>query len=83
MEKLETRGAIVSYNDPYIPVIKAIRKFSKYAGKESVEVSGEYDLILISTAHDEYRNIGFEQFGVPVIDTRNIIKGDSPLFYRA
>jgi UDP-N-acetyl-D-glucosamine dehydrogenase len=73
MEKLEERGAIVSYNDPYIPVIKHLREYPKFAGRKSVEVTSDCDLILIATAHDVYKRIPFDSLGVPVVDTRNIL----------
>ena len=84
MEKLEEMGAIVSYNDPNIPEIKLSREYAKYAKKKSVEVSNRFDLILIATAHDEYRQIDFTSLGLPVVDTRNVIRDkNSSLFYRA
>lgn len=83
MAKLEAMGAKVSYNDPYIPVIKKTRKFPQFAGRRSVPVSRKYDLILIATAHDAYRKIDFASFGIPVIDTRNLIKEKIRLHYPA
>jgi UDP-N-acetyl-D-glucosamine dehydrogenase len=76
MDMLESRGAVVSYNDPYIPVIRPTREFSQFAGRQSVPVADGYDLILIATAHDGYRNLDFSQFGSLVVDTRNIVQGD-------
>lgn len=72
MEKLEHLGALVSYNDPYIPVIRPSRKFAYFAGKKTVEITSEYDLMLIATPHDVYRTIDFAVFGIPVVDTRNV-----------
>ena len=83
MEMLEQRGAVVSYNDPYIPIVRPSREFSKYAGKKSVEVSDGFDLILISTAHDAYKEIDFEALSVPVIDTRNIVGKNGRFVYKA
>lgn len=84
MEKLEQMGAIVSYNDPYIPEIKSSREYAKYAKKKSQEISNDFDLILIATAHDEYRKIDFTSFGIPIVDTRNLIgEQNSPLIHRA
>ena len=83
MEKLEERGAVVSYNDPYIPVVRPSREFAKYAGRKSVEVGKGYDLILIAAAHEEYRKINFTQLGTPIVDTRNIAPSGSPLVFRA
>jgi len=74
MEKLEEKGAKVSYNDPYIPVIGATREFPQYAGKKSERVSDDYDAVLIATAHDEYKAIDFSGFKCVIVDTRNILK---------
>jgi UDP-N-acetyl-D-glucosamine dehydrogenase len=83
MEKLEELGAAVSYNDPYIPVIRPSREYARYAGRRSEEVGGGCDLLLIATAHDEYRNVDFLSFGIPVVDTRNMVQGNGRLVYRA
>lgn len=83
MEKLEEMGARVSYNDPYIPVIKPSREFSKFAGRKSKAVTSNYDLLLIATAHDEYLKIDPTSFGIPVVDTRNVITKKNKLVYRA
>ena len=83
MEKLEDMGAVVVYNDPYIPVIPETREFPHFAGRKSVKVTGKYDLILIATPHDEYKELDFEALGVPVVDTRAIAKGKNGLIYRA
>ena len=83
MEKLEEKGAIVSYNDPHVPVIRPSREFSKYAGRKSVEITGEYDLILVATAHEEYRNTQLEKLGVPIVDTRNVIRSSHRHVYKA
>jgi UDP-N-acetyl-D-glucosamine dehydrogenase len=83
MEKLEEFGARVSYNDPYIPVIRKSREYAKYAGRKSAKITGNYDCILIATAHDEYRDINFKSFGIPIVDTRAVVRGKSKLFYSA
>lgn len=83
IEKLEKRGAHVSYNDPFIPVISYTREFSRYAGRRSVPVSGDYDLILIATPHDEYSQIDFSGFGIPIVDTRNVARKVNDLYYKA
>lgn len=76
-------GAVVSYNDPYIPTIRLTREYAKFAGRKSAEITKEYDLILIATAHDEYSKIDFTSFGIPIVDTRNVIKDKKPLFFKA
>jgi UDP-N-acetyl-D-glucosamine dehydrogenase len=83
MEKLEELGAQVSYNDPYIPVIRPSREYARYAGRKSEEVSGEFDLLLVATAHNEYAKTDFNTFGIPVIDTRNVVPGNGRMIYRA
>ena len=82
-EKLEEKGAIINYNDPYLPVIPSSREHSKFSGRKSVEITKGYDLILISTAHDEYKLIDFSKFNIPIVDTRNLLQIESPLFYKA
>lgn len=83
MEILEEFGARVSYNDPYVPVIKTKRNFSRFEGKRSVEITSDVDLILIATAHGIYRSINFASFCVPVVDTRHVVETLFPLLYRA
>ncbi len=83
IEKLEERGASVSYNDPYIPTIRPTREFPKFAGRKSVEISNAFDLILVATAHDEYKKINFDRFTVPVVDTRNIVVRKNGPVYKA
>jgi UDP-N-acetyl-D-glucosamine dehydrogenase len=75
MEKLEALGAEVAYNDPYIPEIRLTREFPQYAGRQSVEISGKYDLILIATAHEEYRHLDLCSFDIPIVDTRRLLNG--------
>ena len=83
MKELEERGAIVAYNDPFVPVIRMTREHPQYAGKKSVEISKGYDAIVISTAHDDYKSIDFKSFNVPVIDSRNLVRKDFPLLFKA
>lgn len=83
MHLLEDRGAIVSYNDPHISVVKPGRSHARFSGKKSVTVSSEYDLMIIITAHDEYNDIDFKQFDIPILDSRNFLKEESELFYKA
>ncbi|HEX2964997.1 MAG TPA: nucleotide sugar dehydrogenase [Syntrophorhabdaceae bacterium] len=83
MEKLEDMGAFVDYNDPYIPVIRMTREFPKFAGRESMEINNRYDLILIATAHSEYKNIDFLSFGVPIVDSRHLIQTRHPMVFSA
>jgi UDP-N-acetyl-D-glucosamine dehydrogenase len=83
MEKLEARGALVHYNDPNIPVIRPSREHAHLAGRVSVPITTGYDLILISTAHEEYQRWDFSDCPIPVVDTRNCVKARPRLYYRA
>lgn len=83
MEKLEDLGARVSYNDPYIPEIKPSREYARYARRQSVEITTGYDLILVATAHDLYREIDLLSFAIPVVDTRHLVRGQGGLLYQA
>jgi UDP-N-acetyl-D-glucosamine dehydrogenase len=83
MEKLEEMGAAVSYNDPYIPVIRPSREYAKFAGRKSVDITKSFDMLLIATAHDEYKKVDFLSFGIPIVDTRHVIETKHPLVHRA
>ena len=83
LEKLEEKGAIVSYNDPYIPVIGPKREFAKFVGRKSVEISNNFDLILVATAHDEYKKIDFSKITIPIVDSRNLVAGDHKMLFKA
>jgi len=83
LSKLEAFGASVQYNDPYIPVIRLTREFPNYAGRTSKEISTGYDIFLIATAHDEYKKMDLTQFDTPIVDTRNLVRVDSPLIFKA
>jgi len=78
MAKLEAHGATVDYNDPHIPEIPMTREHPEYAGRRSVPVSDDYDLILIATAHRDYQAIDFSNFASPVVDTRNCLGDRKP-----
>lgn len=83
MELLESRGAIVHYNDPHVPVIRMTREHSKFAGRQSQPISANHDLVLICTAHDEYRAYDFGGFMIPVVDTRNCVARRPKLYYQS
>ena len=83
MESLEKRGAIVSYNDPFVPVIREGRSNHTVAGRECVPVSDEYDAIVLCTNHTAYQTMDFSTFTTPVIDCRNTIKSRPHSYYAA
>ncbi|RYD49774.1 MAG: nucleotide sugar dehydrogenase, partial [Verrucomicrobiaceae bacterium] len=74
MEKLESLGARVDYHDPHVPVVPLTREHSVYAGRRAVpQITPDYDLILLSTDHREYRDFDFSAFPMPLVDTRNAV----------
>jgi len=83
IEKLEDKGAQVDYNDPHVPEIRPSREYSKYAGRKSQEISENYDLILLATHHNEYKDHDFSQYQIPIVDTRNCITKKPSKYYQA
>ena len=83
IQKFEDFGAEVSYHDPFVPVVPVTREHAEYAGRKSVsEISDDYDLIVLSTGHDEYRDFDFSTFKAPLVDTRNAVAPDlRPVHY--
>lgn len=83
MKKLESKGAKVEYHDPYVPVIKMTREHPEYAGKKSVEISDDYDCILLATHHEEYKDYNFSGFKSVLVDTRNYVSQKPKRYYQA
>ena len=81
MKILEEKGAEVSYNDPFIPVIPHTREYQ--FNKSSVELTVEniraFDLLLISTNHTVYQKqvAMIAENAQLIVDTRNAMK-DAP-----
>lgn len=79
MEKLKQRGALVSYYDPYVPVIKPTREHPNWAGVQSIEwneaIIRSFDVVLISTAHKcvDYQQLA--NWANIIVDTRNAMAG--------
>ena len=73
IEVLRDKGAEVDYNDPFIPVLKATRKYNY--SMESVELTkdnlAKYDLVLLSTDHDSYDYEFLCENSSLILDTRN------------
>ena len=57
--KLEAKGAQVSYNDPYVPEIRLTREHPHLAGRKSVDITDDYDCVLLATHHDVYKGLRF------------------------
>ena len=83
MALLEQKGAVVFYNDPFIPEIRPSREFAAYAGRRSADIGGDYDLIILCTAHSQYSDINPQELQAPVLDTRGALPDAPGRVYRA
>lgn len=77
MELLAERGAVLSYNDPYIPKLPSMRHYD-LPPMESVELTpknlASFDAVMIVTDHDDYDYQQIVNDAQLVIDTRNATK---------
>ncbi len=73
IERLESLGAKVEYNDPYVPVIPVTREHAPLAGRESQPVARDYDCLVVATPHSDYDGAAISALGVPVVDARGIV----------
>src|SRR6266446_3751866 len=75
MDLLHQRGASVSYHDPHVPVIRPSRDHANWAGTHSVpwnrETIADFDLALISTAHETVNYQELADWAQCIVDTRN------------
>jgi UDP-N-acetyl-D-glucosamine dehydrogenase len=83
MKLLEKRGAVVAYNDPHVPVILAGRSHHDVAGRMSLPITGDHDVMVLCTGHEEYRSFDFAKLGVPLVDCRNFATLRPAAYYRA
>lgn len=83
MQLLEESRALVDYNDPFVPRIRPSREYSHFSGRESRPVSGDYDLIILCTAHSAYRDLDPDQLPCPVLDTRGFFPDIKNRVFRA
>ena len=83
MHQLESKGAKVDYNDPYVPQIRPGRSNHEVVGRHSREITADYDAIVLCTHHDEYRDFDFAVLGVPLVDARNHARKKPARYYPA
>jgi UDP-N-acetyl-D-glucosamine dehydrogenase len=78
MELLMEKGAIVTYNDPHIPVLPLMRRYP-HLRMSSQELSPEFlaaqDCVLIATDHSAYKWPSVVEQAKLIVDTRNATKG--------
>ena len=77
MDTLTQQGAIVDYNDPYIPVLGEKRDYPHFVGKKEVPLENlsQYDITLILTDHSSYDYKEIVERSNIVVDTRNACAG--------
>ena len=77
IELLREKGAIVDYNDPYIPKTHKQREHDlKMASKKlTASMLGSYDVVLIATDHSDYDYKWIVKNAKLVVDTRNATCG--------
>jgi UDP-N-acetyl-D-glucosamine dehydrogenase len=78
MDLLQKKGAIVSYNDPHIPVLPSMRHWP-HLHMVSQELTPEYlrsqDCVLIATDHSSYDWAWVAKHAPLIVDTRNAMRG--------
>jgi UDP-N-acetyl-D-glucosamine dehydrogenase len=73
IELLSRRGAVISYSDPYVPVLKeGTHTFEAVA--EADALRRRPDCIVICTDHGAFDWKALVDSGVPVVDTRNALR---------
>jgi UDP-N-acetyl-D-glucosamine dehydrogenase len=76
IELLMQKGALVDYNDPYVPKLPEMRKYKleMESVKLSEEMLGKYDAVIIATDHTNYDYKWIVKHAKLVVDTRNAAK---------
>lgn len=81
IEILKDKGAEVNYNDPFVPKLLPTRKYKFNMNSVSLTSShlASYDLILLCTDHDYYKENSslITQNSKLIIDTRNVFNGEN------
>jgi UDP-N-acetyl-D-glucosamine dehydrogenase len=77
LDLLRQRGAVVSYNDPYIPKLPKMRNH-EVPELKSTELTADFladqDVVLIVTNHSDYDYQFIVEHSQLVVDTRNATK---------
>jgi UDP-N-acetyl-D-glucosamine dehydrogenase len=85
MDLLMKKRAKVLYNDPFIPHLKKSRKYDfKLSSKPLTEkLLGEVDVVIIVTAHSDYKYQKILKYSKLIIDTRGVYKGSNKKVIKA
>jgi UDP-N-acetyl-D-glucosamine dehydrogenase len=75
LELLKERGAEVAYCDPFVPVARRTRKHNIGLTSEplSARSLAAFDAVVVSTAHDQFKDPMLYRDAKIVVDTRNIV----------
>jgi UDP-N-acetyl-D-glucosamine dehydrogenase len=80
IEMLQERGALVSYCDPFVPTARRGRHHD--LGLHSIpctaEAIGQYDAVVVSTPHTQFKDPALWSNVRLAIDTRNIVPRNVP-----
>jgi len=75
MDMLKERGAIVSYYDPYVPIVRPTREHPHWAGTPSVkwnrDTIASFDAVLLATNHQSVNYQELAAWAPCIVDTRN------------
>lgn len=80
IELLSEKGALVDFNDPYIPRTKKMRMYdlNKSSVRLTPETIGSYDCVVVATDHSSYDYELILEHARLVVDTRNAMNGTAP-----
>jgi UDP-N-acetyl-D-glucosamine dehydrogenase len=71
IELLQEQGAVVSYNDPFLPVVGRGRKYDLQMASTPLTQIEQFDCVLIVTDHSSYDYRDIVSRARLVVDTRN------------
>jgi UDP-N-acetyl-D-glucosamine dehydrogenase len=76
IELLRERGAEVRYCDPFFPVARPGRKHDIQLASVpcTADSLGEYDAVVLSTGHSQFKDAALYSKASLVIDTRNVVR---------
>jgi len=77
MELLSSKGAIISYSDPYFPHFPKMREYHFDLDSVSLtpELLKQIDCVIISTNHDDFDYDFILEHSTLIVDTRGVYRG--------
>lgn len=77
MEILRDKGAEIAYCDPYIPVFPKMRDHSFSLSSTTLNKipKTNYDIAILSTEHQQFKELPKQIPTLPILDTRNFLSG--------